>query len=128
MIGAIFLGTIYIVSFWKQDFTSPKCLQSLLTNAFLWLAVLTILGCGRAWFNCKTKFTDYMTNASFGIYIIHYPIVVWVCYLLYTQLRLPMLLTYILAIVLELVLTPLVYELFKKIPVIRFLVLGVRKK
>lgn len=128
LIGALALGVAYLTAYWKQDYTSPQCLKSLLTNAFVWAVVLAILGCGRAWLTSKTKFTDYMTNASFGIYIIHYPIVVWVCYLLYTQLRLPMLITYILAIVIELVLTPLVYELFKKIPVIRYLVLGVRKK
>ncbi|MDW3710262.1 hypothetical protein, partial [Enterococcus faecium] len=75
----------------------------------------------------KTLQQNHMTNASFGIYIIHYPVVVWVCYLLYSYLNLPMIFIYILALGLELILTPLIYELFKRIPVVRFLVLGIKK-
>ncbi|HGW8883722.1 TPA: hypothetical protein ACNRT9_002934, partial [Enterococcus faecium] len=58
---------------------------------------------------------------------LHYPVVVWVCYLLYSYLNLPMIFIYILALGLELILTPLIYELFKRIPVVRFLVLGIKK-
>nr|QRN45614.1 hypothetical protein [Enterococcus hirae] len=38
-----------------------------------------------------------------------------------------MIFIYILALGLELILTPLIYELFKRIPVVRFLVLGIKK-
>ncbi|MFN6917336.1 hypothetical protein ACK4DN_13010, partial [Enterococcus faecium] len=75
----------------------------------------------------KGFYSLFKTLQQNRIYIIHYPVVVWVCYLLYSYLNLPMIFIYILALGLELILTPLIYELFKRIPVVRFLVLGIKK-
>lgn len=125
-LAAVF-ASCFSIYYFGQNYTTPECLQSLLTNVYLWIAVLAILGCGKAWLGGNTKFTPYMTNASFGLYILHYPIVLTVCYLLTAYCKLPVLGNYVIALIAELALTPLLYELLRRIPVIRFFVLGIKK-
>ena len=125
---AIALGVFYVYHYFGENYTSAQCLQSLLTNVYLWVAVLAVLGCGKAWLNRETRISDYMTKISFGIYILHYPVVLAACWVLYTYCGLPPILNYILALAAELILTPVLYELFKRIPVLRYFVLGIKKK
>lgn len=129
LLGAALLGAIaYGFSFCGSNYTEPACLQSFVTNLYLWLAVLAILGCGRRFLNRENAFTRYMTRASFGLYILHYPVLLSVCYLLQSYCALPALLLYGIALAAELVLTFALYEAVRRIPVIRFLVLGQRGK
>lgn len=125
LIAAVITGTAYTAYYWGQDFTSAGCLQSLFTNFYAWIAVLAILGCAKRWFCQTSKAAAYMTKASFGLYILHYPILLSVCYLLYNYCFLPDAVIYLTALVCELVLTPICYELIKRIPVVRYLVLGI---
>ena len=126
LIIAVVMGIGYTIYYFGQNYVGAACLQSIFTNAYLWIAVLAILGCGKAWCGKTSRFADYMTRASFGLYIVHYPIVLAVCYLLITYCRLPAFVMYLLALLLELTLTPLLYELFRRIPVVRYLVLGIK--
>ena len=128
LLAAVVLGAWYVVSYYGESFVTPECLQSLLVNAYLWAAVLAILGCGRAWGDRTNRFCDYMTRTSFGLYIVHYPIVLATCIALYRFTNLPHLLNYFIAWAIELPLSFLVYEGLRRIPVIRFLVLGVKKQ
>lgn len=128
LIIAIPLGVLYVIYYFGTDYSSPQCLQSFFTNAYLWIAILAVIGCGKAWFNRSTRFSYYMTKSSFGFYIIHYPIVMVACYILYYYCNLPLILNYIIALVVELALTLVLYEFFRRIPVIRYLILGIKKK
>lgn len=121
---AIITGIAYTMYYWGQDYTSASCLQGLFTNFYAWIAILAILGCGKRWFSQASKFSTYMTKASFGLYILHYPILLYVSYLLYYYVSLPNAVTYLIALVCELVFTPICYELIRRIPIIRYLVLG----
>ncbi len=127
LILAVALGIGYTIYYFGQNYADAECLQGFFTNGYLWIACLAILGCGKAWCNGTSRFTKYMTGASFGLYIVHYPIVLTVCYVLANHCNLPAIVTYVLALLLELVLTPAIYELFKRIPVVRYLVLGIKK-
>jgi glucans biosynthesis protein C len=127
LLVAVVLGIGYTIFYFGQNYADAACLQSIFTNVYLWIAVLAILGCGKAWFDRTSRFAEYMTKASFGLYIVHYPIVLIACYVLINYLELPIILTYLLALLLELVLTTVVYEFFRRIPVVRYLVLGIKK-
>ncbi|WP_298035378.1 acyltransferase [uncultured Dysosmobacter sp.] len=118
-------AVVYMAIYGGTDFTSPVCLQSLMTNLYLWIVVLAILGCGKRYFDWETAFTRYMTKSSFGIYILHYPILTVVCYSLSAFFDLPAIWNYVTALVLVLVLTFTAFEILKRIPVVRFLVLGI---
>lgn len=121
-------GAAYTVYFFGSDYTSPDRLQSLLTNAYLWAAVLAIIGCGKKYFDRETAFTRYMTKAGFGLYILHYPILLSTCYILHTYFALPAICNYLIALVVEIALTFAAYEAIKRIPILRFFVLGIKSK
>lgn len=124
---AIISAVFYTIRYGGSDFTAPSCLQSLITNFYLWFAVLAVFGYGRKYFNFETAFTRYMTKSSFGIYVLHYPVLIVTCYFLCYYFDFPAIWNYGIALVAEIILTFLLYELVKRIPLIRYLVLGVKK-
>lgn len=128
LIATIALGVLYVLSYFGKDYTSPQCLQSISTNVYLWIAVLAVLGCGKAWGNQTSRFSKYMTESSFGLYIVHYPILMIICYFLYYKCNLPEAMNYIIASVTEIIFTAALFELLKRTPVIRFLVLGIKNE
>lgn len=128
LIGAVITGVAYTIYYWGRDYTTSECLQGIFTNFYLWIAVLAILGCGKHYFNQSNAITQYMSKASFGIYVLHYPVFLAICYFLYAHCNLPFAVNYIIAIVVGFGLTILLYEVIRRIPVIRYLVLGIRRK
>lgn len=124
VIGAILYG----IRYGGSDYTSPVCLQNILTNIYLWVVVLAVLGCGKRYFNCETVFSRYLTKSSFGIYILHYPILLVICYILQNHFTFPAICNYTIALVLDVIITFAGYEVIKRIPMIRYLVLGMKKE
>lgn len=121
-------GGLYTFYYFGGDYTAPECLQSVMTNLYLWSAVLAIIGCAKRYFDRETAFTRYMTQASFGFYILHYPVLIVTCYILHYHLDLPAIWNYVTALVVELSMTWAVYEGIKRVPVVRYLVLGIKGK
>lgn len=126
--AAVVLGIAYTVCYYGTNYTDAKCLQSPFTNLYLWIMILAVLGCGKAWLNKTNRFTEYMRTRSFGIYVLHYPILITAAYFLTTYVPMPMILYYVILLVYEIVAVPCFYEIISRIPVIRFLVLGIKKK
>ena len=122
--GAVGFGIYYR----GTNFTTPECLQGFFTNLYAWAAVLAILGCFKRYCNAETPFTRYMTKSSFGFYILHYPALMAAAYLLCTYTDLPAGWNYLLTLAAEAVLTFGLYEGIRRIPVIRYLVLGMKKQ
>lgn len=122
VIGAAF----YAFYYGGSDFTSSACLQSMITNLYLWVIVLAVIGCGKKYCDHETPFTRYMTGSGFGIYILHYPILLAICYTLHYHFDFPAIWNYVIALILEIVITFAAFEIIKRIPVIRYLVLGIK--
>lgn len=127
LIAAVVGAVAYICHYYGSNFTTPECLQSPVTNLYLWLVVLAVMGCFKKYFSGETAFTRYMAQSSFGFYVLHYPVLIVICYTLQYHCRFSALWNYIIALALELILTPALYELIRRIPVIRYLVLGQKK-
>lgn len=125
--AALVFGTAYLVLFHGQNFTDPQCLKSLVTNVYLWLAVLAIIGCAKRYMDRETSFSRYMSGSSFGIYILHYPVLLAASYMLCTYCQLPAICNYMFALIIEVTVTPALYELIRRVPVVRWLVLGIKK-
>ena len=123
-IGAVF----YLICYGGGNFTDADCLQSVITNVYLWVVILAIIGCGRKYFNWETKFTRYMTESSFGIYVLHYPVLIIICYILHYYTDFPAIWNYVAAMVVGLTATFITNELVRRVPVLRCLVLGMKKK
>jgi len=127
MITGIVLGCVEVWYFFGQSFASDACLQHPLTNLYLWIMILAILGCAQRWLNFNNLFTKYFKNRSFAIYVCHYPLLILTAFLMITYLQLPMLANYIILWFLDFSVTILFYEITSKIPVIRYLIFGIKK-
>ncbi|MDL2301488.1 acyltransferase [Lachnospiraceae bacterium OttesenSCG-928-D06] len=124
LLAGILLGILYTVYYYGQNYTTASCLQSPFTNIYLWIMILAILGCGKAWLDKTNKFTQYMSSRSFAIYVLHMPLIVYSAYLLDTYTELSMIWIYIILFLLCVTVLPLIIEIIKKIPGLRFLLLG----
>ena len=121
---AIAGAVIYTFYYYGENYSDPNCLQSIFTNLYLWVVVIAVIGCAKRYFNRETAFTRYMTKASFGIYILHYPVLLTICYILHFYFDLPAIWNYVIALVAEFVITFALYEAVKRVPAVRYLVLG----
>lgn len=126
--AAVILCVIYTVHYWGMNYSEMGNLKSLLTNVYAWFMILAVLGCGKAWFDKETGFTIYMRKRSFAFYVLHYPLMVILTYVVDSCFTVPPLLFYFILIILEILLLPPVYEIISRIPVLRRLLLGICKK
>ena len=123
------LGAVcYTVYYFGSDYTSPECLQSIITNLYLWVVVLAVIGCTKKYCGGETAFTRYMAKSSFGFYVLHYLVLTVVCYLLQYRFDFPAIYNYVIALAAELLITFSLYELLKRVPIARYLILGIKNK
>lgn len=87
-------------------------------NIVGWLGVLSFLIIGNEYFNKKTKITDYLSKASFPVYILHQTILVISGY--YVLLSIDNIVMQVLIIMAgSFLLTFLCYEIIRRIPYLR---------
>lgn len=67
-----------------------------------------------------------MSRVGFGIYVVHYPIAVWSCYLLKTYTALPVLFRYLIPVITVPVLSLVLFEILGRIPLVRYLLFGIK--
>ncbi len=120
-------GCAYTAFFFGQDYSGDACLKHLFTNVYLWLTILALLAAGKAKWDKTSPFAAYMTRNEFGIYVVHYVIVLYACWGLKTLTTLPPVCDYLLALAAVLLLPSVVYALLRRIPVVRFLLFGEKK-
>lgn len=113
---------------WGKCNTDPKFLSGWLNCLYAWLMILAMLGCFKAWFNKTGKFASYMTKSSFGIYIVHYIIIAALGYQMRTYTSLAPWAMYVILTTAVMLLSPAIYEVLKRIPFIRWCVLGIKKR
>lgn len=124
---AIVLGIVLTLTTWGQNMTDPIYLTNWLTNLYAWFAILAMLGCFAKWCDRTGPFATYMTRSSYGIYIVHYLVVVSVGYMLKVRTSLPPVAIYLILLTAVLLLSPVLYELLHRIPFIRWCVFGEKK-
>jgi len=128
LIAGIALGIIEVYYFYGKNFADYNFLQHPLTNFYSWIMILAILGCSQKYFNKTNKLLEYIKNRSFFWYLCHYPIMVFIAYILASVLKLPIIYNYILLLVLAFGATVIFSEVIRLIPVLRYLLFGLRKK
>ena len=84
-----------------------------------------------AWFKARFgrtgAFAGYMTKSSYGLYIVHYLVIASLGYMMKTYTQLPPVAMYLILAVAVFTLSPLLYEIIRRIPFIRWCVLGENK-
>lgn len=127
LIAALVSGIAYTVRYYGSNFTADACLQNWLTSFYTYTAVLTIIAWASRYWNNQNRFSRYMSQNSYGFYVLHYPVLMVCGYLLHAHTVLPMMAKYAIAMVCVFVITWVVNEAIKRIPVVRYLVLGMKK-
>ena len=129
MLCLAILGSVgYTIFYFGQNCCDGPVLKTFFTNAYMWIAILAIIGCFKKYLDKTNPVFDYMSKSSYGIYIVHYPAVLVPAYLFYTYTNLPTALIYILVAVIGFIGTFLLYEGIRRVPVLRFIILGIKKK
>ena len=125
---SIITGTYYMIKFNGNNFASEEVLKNLITNAYAWFSVLSILGLFKRYLNRHNTISKYISANSFGYYVLHYPVVLTVGCCLYYLCEFPLILTILLTLTAELIIVAAITEMVKRIPLIRFILLGKRGK
>ena len=120
-------GIILIVTTFGQDNTSPKYLGSPLNCLYGWLMCLAMMAWFKARFDRTGAFAGYMTRSSFGIYIVHYLVIASLGYMMKQYTSLAPWMMYVILFFAVMLLSPLIYEVLKRIPFVRWCVLGEHK-
>ena len=126
--AALVAGITLTIATWGENNTAPLYLMHWSTNLFAWLAILAMLACFKAWGDRTSPFASYMTRSSFGIYVVHYLVIASLGYMLKQYTTLPAVADYVILLVAVFSLSPAIYELLRRIPFIRWAVLGIKKK
>jgi hypothetical protein len=126
--AGITLGITEVYYFFGQNYTDNYVFQHPLTNIYSWIMMMAILGCSQKYFNRTNKLMDYIKSRSFFWYLCHYPIMVFIAYILVSVFTLPMICVYILLLIFAFGVTVIFCEIIRLIPVLRFLLFGIKKK
>ena len=124
MVCAVASCAALTITTFGQDNTSPQYLASPLNCLYGWLMCLALMGWFKACFDRTGRFAAYMTRSSFGLYIVHYLVIASIGYMMKVHTMLPPVAMYLILTVAVLALSPLLYEGLRRIPVIRWCVLG----
>jgi len=118
---------VLVVTTFGQDNTTPQYLGSPLNCLYGWLMCLAMTAWFKARFDRTCAFAGYMARSSFGLYIVHYLVVASLGYMMKIYTQLPPVAMYLILFVAVFTLSPLLYEVIRRIPFVRWCVLGEKK-
>lgn len=124
MAVAVISGVVLTVTTFGENNTSPEYLGSPLNCLYGLLMCLAMMGWFKACFDYTDAFAGYMTRSSFGLYIVHYLVIAGLGYTMKVYTQLPPWAMYVILTIAVFTLSPLIYEIIRRIPVIRWCVLG----
>ena len=120
-------GIALTVMTFGQDNTSPQYLASPLNCLYGWLMCLAMMAWFKARFDRTSPFAGYMARSSFGLYIVHYLVIASLGYMMKMYTQLPPVAMYLILTVAVFTLSPLLYEILRRIPFVCWAVLGEKK-
>lgn len=120
-------GIALIVITFGQNNTSPQYMSSPLNCLYGWLMCLAMMAWFKAKFNRTGAFAGYMTHNSFGIYIVHYLVIASLGYMMKMYTTLSPWMMYVILTVAVMTISPMLNEIIKRIPFVRWCVFGIKK-
>ena len=127
LLSAVTAGIAFIRIYFATPYTDDTVLRSPLCNLYAWLMTLAILACMKRWGDFENGFTVFGNKISRGLYLFHY-LPLAVCADIVYKASFPAAVKYGLTALSSFVGAFLLYEIFSRIPVLRTLVCGIRKK
>ena len=124
---AISFGVLYFRRFFGENYADAAVLERFLTNAYAWTATLAILAFSKRYADRPTRFSTFLARTNFGLYVFHM-FFVYAATLLFARLRdLSEPLEIALVAVATFAGSYATYFVVRRVPVLRFLVLGLRR-
>nr|MCR5207157.1 hypothetical protein [Eubacterium sp.] len=127
VLSPVFAG-VYLKLHFGDDFTVNPTYNSVFAILFAWSACLAILGGGYRFLNFENPLTRFMTKRSFGLYIFHFLPISLGAYLLRTRTALGAPACYLIVLITAFAAGLLLTEAVSRIPVLRWLILGIKKQ
>ena len=127
MACAVVAGVTLVVTTFGENNTSPQYLCTPLNNLYGYLMCLAMMGWFKSRFDRTGRVAGYMTRSSFGIYIVHYLIINSLGYTLRVGTTMSPVWMYLILTVAVFTLSPLLYELLRRTPFLRWCVLGEKR-
>ena len=133
--AALACGIWLTINTFGQDTYSPAYIRSVGNNLYAWLAILAMFAAFRTWFNrdasqlstpAAAKICTFFRDASYGLYILQFFVYMSIGYLLRAYTALPPWAMYVLLFLAMFILTPALYLIISRIPVLRYCVLGMK--
>lgn len=118
------VGIWYTAHWFGENYASQACLNTLSTNVYAWLGILTALGAARRWLNRSICWLDRLEPYSFAVYALHNPLIVLFGWLVCSKTSLPIGAVYAAVLGLTAAALPVVITAIRRVPVVRVLVLG----
>lgn len=128
LVVAVVTGIAFTIVMYGKNDTDPIVLKGWLCNLYAWFAILAMMACFKAWANKTSPFATYMTRSSYGIYIVHYLVIASLGYMMKVHTSLAPWMMYVILLLAVMLLSPIVYEIIRRIPFIRWCVLGIKRK
>ena len=128
-VSALLLAILFIKVFWLAPYADHVVLDSLLCNVYAWIMVLAILSMMHTYGNVESSILTWLKNKSWGLYLFHYlPISMTALYLHLYASFLPAWIHYLLCAFTGFAGALLLDTVIRRIPVLCFLVMGIKKK
>lgn len=126
LIAAVFLAVAFVFFYFGKPYAEHSVLDTPLCNGFAWICVLAILAFMNRWGNFENAFSRWMSKKSWGLYVFHYLPIAMCAYNLHTYVPdTPAVVCYLLTAVSAFAGSFLLYEIIRRIPVVRWCVLGI---
>ena len=118
-------GIFYMTRCYGLAYSDVNVLSRFDLNLYAFCMVLFILGAGARCLNFSNRPSEYMRKCCFGIYVFHIPVMLVINYLLIGK-NLPLSVVYLVELVGALAVSLLLNEVVRRIPILRYWILGIR--
>lgn len=128
LLGGIVAGVFYEIKFYGTYYAEYEVLNNWLSILHAWLTAIGILGVAQLILDFENPFSRYMSKAGWGIYVNHITLMIVFNYLIRNvSVNMPVAVIYILEFVVSLALSIGLWETLSRVPVLRFVLYGIRK-
>ena len=127
VVMSIILGILFTYKYCGENYASKEIFGSILSISYAWFTCLSLLGIGKKYFDKEYKFTKFMKENGYGIYVSHYLFLSSTAYYLHKYTNLYPFIQYILVGISSFLGAIILFKIMSKIPYINWCVLGITK-
>lgn len=128
-IAASGLGIAYTVIYFGENYAEEPVINNVMACVFCWIAILAVFAVMKKWGDKSNLLCVFMTKKSWGLYVFHYLPIAMTGYYQHNYFpNMPAILVYLISAVAAFGGALILYEIISRIPVVRWCVLGLKKK